>query len=86
MRLAIDEVLHDFAVGFSRRAFGQDPNSRDDGDAVTAVRVEHEAQRGRTAGADQSADALAGGAGGVVAAGCSVDVVDDEDEAADEAR
>jgi hypothetical protein len=41
-RCADGSFLHDaegLAMRFSRRVFGQDPNGRDDGDAVTAVRV-----------------------------------------------
>lgn len=79
-------------VGFSCRIFGRDPNGRGDGDAMTAVRMvdcwmstkpSAVAQRGE---GDQSADALEGWAASWSRREEVVDVVDDEDEATDEAR
>jgi len=67
-----------FAVGVS----GKDPNSRDDGNAVTAVTVVgHKAQRGRTAGATRAQTRSRGGGGSSRRRDGVVDVVDDEDEA-----
>jgi len=67
-----------FAVGVS----GKDPNSRDDGNAVTAVTVVgHKAQRGRTAGATRAQQRSRGGGGSSRRRDGVVDVVDDEDEA-----